>query len=89
LENNWHPKISTSRPEYWTEFDRITAECGPEELHAFADRWNWDQGDEPIWRAGRYLFCVVIEFPDGNGFPVTARPMTAQEKRKYRKWRDQ
>ena len=25
--------------------------------------------------AGRYLFCVVIEFPDGRGFPVTARPM--------------
>ena len=32
---------------------------------------------------GRYLFCVVIAFPDGNGYPVTARPMTAGEKRRY------
>ena len=23
--------------------------------------------------SGRYLLCVVIHFPDGNGFPVTAR----------------
>jgi len=22
--------------------------------------------------AGRHLFCVVIQFPDGKGFPVTA-----------------
>src|SRR5213594_2947201 len=29
--------------------------------------------------AGRYLFCVVIQFPDGRGFPVTARSMTRQE----------
>jgi hypothetical protein len=38
--------------------------------------------------AGRYLFCVVIAFPDGNGYPVTAREMTAREKRRYRQWRD-
>jgi len=38
--------------------------------------------------AGRYLFCVVIQFPDGNGYPVTARQMTAKEKRRYRKWKD-
>lgn len=38
--------------------------------------------------AGRYLFCVVIRFPDGNGYPVTAREMTAKEKRSYRRWRD-
>lgn len=35
----------------------------------------------------RYLFCVVIRFPDGNGYPVTAREMTANEKRRYRKWK--
>ena len=34
-------------------------------------------------RAGRYLFCVVIQFPDGKGYPVTARPMTDKEKRRY------
>ncbi len=37
--------------------------------------------------AGRYLFCVVIQFPDGNGYPVTARPMTDKEKRRYRQWK--
>lgn len=42
------------------------------------------QGKNPIYYvlgqtvAGRYLFCVVIEFPDGKGYPVTARPMTAR-----------
>jgi hypothetical protein len=37
--------------------------------------------------AGRYLFCVVIQFPDGKGYPVTARDMTANEKRRFRKKR--
>jgi uncharacterized protein len=52
------------------------------------------EGEIPVYyilgqtQAGRYLFCVVIGFPDGNGYPVTAREMTAKEKRRYRKWRD-
>ena len=33
--------------------------------------------------AGMYLFCVIIEFPDGNGYPVTARPMTVVERRRF------
>ena len=37
--------------------------------------------------AGRYLFCVVIAFPDGRGYPVTARSMTDREKRRYRQWK--
>lgn len=37
--------------------------------------------------AGRYLFCVVIQFPDGKGVPVTARPMTLKEKRRFNRWR--
>lgn len=37
--------------------------------------------------AGRHLFCMVIAFPDGNGYPVTARPMTTREKRRYRMWK--
>jgi uncharacterized protein len=51
------------------------------------------QGENPVYyilgqtEAGRYLFCVVIGFPDGLGYPVTARPMTAKEKRRYRKWK--
>lgn len=36
---------------------------------------------------GRYLFCVVIAFPDGRGFPITARPMTLKEKRRFNRWR--
>ena len=38
--------------------------------------------------AGRYLFCVVIRFPDGKGFPVTARPMTRQEQRRFNQWKN-
>ena len=38
--------------------------------------------------AGRQLFCVVIEFPGGRGYPVTARDMTAKEKRRYAAWRN-
>jgi uncharacterized DUF497 family protein len=51
------------------------------------------EGENPVYyvlgqtAAGRYLFCVVIHFPDGNGYPVTAREMTTKEKRRYRKWK--
>ena len=37
--------------------------------------------------SGRHLFCVIIRFPDGKGFPVTARPMTVKEKRRYQRWK--
>ena len=37
--------------------------------------------------SGRHLFCVVIQFPDGKGYPVTARPMTPGEKKRYNKWK--
>jgi uncharacterized DUF497 family protein len=37
--------------------------------------------------AGRHLFCVVLQFPDGRGFAVTARPMTESEERRFRQWR--
>ncbi len=36
------------------------------------------EGENPVYyilgqtQNGRYLFCVVIHFPDGNGFPVAA-----------------
>jgi uncharacterized DUF497 family protein len=51
------------------------------------------EGPNPVYyvlgqtAAGRHLFCVVIQFPDGNGYPVTARPMTDKEKRRYRRWK--
>ena len=35
-------------------------------------------------RSARVLF--VIEFPDGHGYPVTARDMTTKEKRRYADW---
>ena len=50
------------------------------------------EGQNPVYyvlghtMAGRYLFCVVIQFPDGKGYPVTARPMTEKEKRRYKQW---
>jgi hypothetical protein len=61
--------------------------------NAFTRRGK-SEGENPVYYvlgqtdAGRYLFCVVIGFPDGNGYPVTAREMTAKEKHRYRKWRD-
>jgi uncharacterized protein len=50
-------------------------------------------GNNPVYQVlgqtadGYYLFCVVIRFPDGKGFPVTARPMTLKEERRYRAWK--
>ena len=52
------------------------------------------EGENPVYyvlgqtNAGRYLFCVVIRFPDGKGYPITARSMTDQEKRRYRQWKN-
>jgi hypothetical protein len=37
--------------------------------------------------SGRYLFCVVLQFPDGKGYPVTARPMTPTERLRFNQWR--
>ncbi len=48
------------------------------------------EGPSPVYYvlgltdAGRHLFCVVVAFPDGRGYPVTARTMTDKEKRRYR-----
>ena len=47
-------------------------------------------GDSPVYHVlgqtptGRYLFSVIIQFPDGKGYPVTARSMTDKEKRRYK-----
>lgn len=52
------------------------------------------RGDNPVYyvlgqtETGRYLFCVVIQFPDSIGYPVTARSMTENEKRRFKKWRN-
>jgi uncharacterized DUF497 family protein len=52
------------------------------------------RGENPVYYvlgetdAGRYLFCVIIRFPDGIAYPVTARPMTDKEKRRYRQWKN-
>jgi uncharacterized DUF497 family protein len=46
-------------------------------------------GSNPVYQLfgqtaeGRYLVCFVIEFPDNNGFPITARPMTQKERRYF------
>jgi uncharacterized protein len=50
-------------------------------------------GENPVYyvlgetQAGRHLFCVVISFPDGRGYPVTARGMTESEKQRYHRWK--
>jgi uncharacterized DUF497 family protein len=52
------------------------------------------QGENPVYYVlgqtdvGRYLFCVVIQFPDGKGLPVTARAMTDRERRRFRQRRN-
>lgn len=52
------------------------------------------RGKNPVYQvlgqtgAGRYLLCVVIGFPDGRGYPVTARSMTTKEQRRFKRWRD-
>jgi len=51
------------------------------------------EGANPVYyvlgqtEEGRYLFCVIIQFPDGKGYPVTAREMTDKEKRRFKQWR--
>lgn len=51
-------------------------------------------GENPVYYvlgetdSGRSLFCVVIEFPGGKGYPVTARDMTSKEKRRYADWKE-
>lgn len=51
------------------------------------------KGDNPVYYVlgktvgGRYLSSVIIYFPDGKGYPVTARTMTDKEIRRYNKWR--
>lgn len=53
------------------------------------------EGNNPVYYvlgqtdAGRYLLSIIICFPDGVGYPVTARPMTEKEKRRYRQWKSQ
>ena len=52
-----------------------------------------EHGPNPVYQvlgqsdAGRYLLCVIISFPDGRGYPVTAREMTAPEKQRYAGWK--
>jgi uncharacterized protein len=52
------------------------------------------QGVNPVYyvlgqtEAGRYLFCVIIQFPTGNGYPVTARPMTNNEQKRFNRWKN-
>ena len=51
------------------------------------------RGENPVYYVlgqtedGRYLFCVVIEFPGGKGYPITARPMTPKEERRFKQWK--
>ena len=63
--------------------------------HPFVRRAK-SHGENPVYyvswpneRRSLSVFCVVIQFPDGNGYPVTRRgPMTNKERQRYRQWRD-
>lgn len=50
-------------------------------------------GENPVYyvlgetAGGRLLFCVIIRFPGAKGYPVTAREMTPNEKRRYTDWK--
>jgi uncharacterized DUF497 family protein len=52
------------------------------------------EGKNPVYYVlgqtdeGRNLLTVIIRFPDGKGYPVTARPMTDKEERRYRQWKE-
>jgi uncharacterized DUF497 family protein len=51
------------------------------------------EGVNPVYHvlgqtsSGKYLLCIVISFPDGYGYPVTARAMTPREKQRYQRWK--
>lgn len=51
------------------------------------------QGVNPVYLVlgqtaqGRYLTCVLVNFADGKGYPVTARDMTDKERKRFQKWR--
>ena len=51
------------------------------------------EGRNPVYHvlgqttSGRHLLCIMIQFPNGRAYPVTARPMTDRERRRYRRWR--
>ncbi len=51
------------------------------------------EGKNPVYyvlgetTAGRYLFCVVIAFPEVKGYPITAREMSASERERYTNWK--
>jgi uncharacterized DUF497 family protein len=70
----------------------------PEEVEEVCFGKSWvrrakSEGENPVYyvlgqtEVGRYLFCVVIRFADGRGYPVTAREMTTKEKQRYKKWK--
>jgi uncharacterized DUF497 family protein len=85
----------------WSE-DRINHiarhNVKPEEVEevCFGQAWirrTKATGKNPVYYvlgqtiSGRHLFCVVIEFASGKGYPVTARPMTEREKRRFDRWK--
>lgn len=51
------------------------------------------EGTNPVYHVlgetsgGRHLLCIVITFPGGKGYPVTARTMTDRERKRYQQWK--
>lgn len=61
--------------------------------HSFVQRAR-SEGKNPVYYvlgqtdAGRHLFCVIIQFPNSKGYPVTARQMSDKEKHRYKQWKN-
>jgi hypothetical protein len=75
-------------------------EFRPRKSRRFVLGGHWSNGGKssgtnPVYyvlgqtTSGRHLFCVVIQFPHGRGFAVTARPMTRKERERYNRWKKQ
>ena len=85
----WSPDRIEHVARHGVEPDEFEQVCFGEALVLRAKA----EGKNPVYyvlgetEAGRRLFCVVIRFPDGKGYPVTARDMTPNEAERYGVWK--
>lgn len=94
----FHPTIPQDLTDSIRRYDGISLELGNSLRAAFQtlfaniatnpELYAVVYDDIRIVRAKPFPYLsVVIQFPDGNGYPVAARPMTDKEKRRYRQWK--
>ena len=84
----WPPDRVEHVARYGVEPEEVEEVCFDDPLVLRAK----SRGENPAYYVlgqtgdGRYLFCLVIEFPGGKGYPVTARQMTAKGPR-FKQWK--